>query len=424
MTPSPRPSWKWAVCGALMMATFLNYMDRQALAVTLPTLKKDLQLAEGRVGWVEGCFGFAFAFGSLFFGWLADRTGPRFLYPAVLTGWSLAGIATSFAGDPRITSLLESPDDEAGAGVFRWLLLCRSVLGVCEAGHWPCALLTVRAILTAKDRTLGNSILQSGASLGAILVPQYVDQAEKYGQPWQFSFWSIGLAGLLWLPLWFALVRGRSLDAPRTEVVPTGDPDPALWRKLVVLGVIVGTLTLSWQFLRAWLVLMLQDHHGYTKQDTRYITSGYFIAADVGCLLAGGLASVLATRGWGVHSSRVAVFFLFTLLTACAAVAPFVGAGWLMLVLLFTAGAGILGLHPCYYSLAQELPPHRMGVLSGGLAAVGWVVSAVSQIVLGDHIQQTKSYETGLVMVGLAPVVGLVALVALWPRRVTSSSTG
>ena len=78
-----------------------------------------------------------------------------------------------------MTSWFEASDDEPGTGVYRWLLICRIVLGACEAGHWPCALLTVRAILSAKDRTLGNGILQSGASIGAILVPLYVQAAER-----------------------------------------------------------------------------------------------------------------------------------------------------------------------------------------------------------------------------------------------------
>src|SRR4029079_9873179 len=70
-------AWKWWVCGVLLLATFLNYMDRQALAVTLPELKREFNLAERRVGMIEGCFGFAFAAGALLFGMLADRFGPR-----------------------------------------------------------------------------------------------------------------------------------------------------------------------------------------------------------------------------------------------------------------------------------------------------------------------------------------------------------
>ena len=54
-------SWKWWVCGVLLLATFLNYMDRQALSMSLPEMKRTLHLAEERIGLVEGVFGYAFA---------------------------------------------------------------------------------------------------------------------------------------------------------------------------------------------------------------------------------------------------------------------------------------------------------------------------------------------------------------------------
>ncbi|MCA9099453.1 MAG: MFS transporter, partial [Planctomycetaceae bacterium] len=194
-------------------------------------------------------------------------------------GWSLAGIATGLAGQKWITSLLESPSDEPGTGVYHWLLICRVILGVFEAGHWPCALLTVRAILSEKDRTLGNGILQSGASIGAVIVPFYVQFGEWAGQSWDFPFWSIGTVGLLWIPAWFVLVSGRDLSTPKTEAPPetklaktpqqTSEDFSNLIRRLIVLAVMVASLTISWQFLRAWLALFLQDHHKYSKELTR-----------------------------------------------------------------------------------------------------------------------------------------------------------
>jgi ACS family hexuronate transporter-like MFS transporter len=107
----------------------------------------------------------------------------------------------------------------------------------------------------------------------------------------------------------------------------------------------------------------------------------------------------------------------FTLLAAAASLIPFAGSGWLMVALLYIAGAGILGLHPYYYSLTQELSAKRMGIFSGGLAAWGWIASSLNQILVGRHIEATRSYELGLMIVGLAPVVGLGALLLFWPRQ-------
>lgn len=423
--------WPWAVCTILLLATLLNYMDRQALAVALPTLKAELHLAEERIGSIEEYFSYSFAIGGLLFGWLADRLGPRLLYPAVLTGWSLAGIATSMAGQTWVTEAFETAADEPGAGVYRWLFLCRVLLGLFEAGHWPCALLTVRAVLESKHRTLGNGILQSGASIGAIIVPLYVEASERAGQSWEFPFWSIGLAGLLWVPLWFLLIGNHNLRVTKADSslppagddggkVPESESQSSFIRKLITLCIIVTTLTISWQFLRAWLALFLQDFRGYSKLATRGAMSGYFIASDIGCFMSGVMVARLAARGWTVHNARVLGFLVFAILTACGALVPFVGNSWLMIALLFVAGAGILGLHPFYYSLVQDISSRHMGTFSGALAAVGWVITGRFQGLLGSHIQQNKSYDLGLLIVGLAPMVGFVALTLLWPRKVAA----
>jgi MFS transporter, ACS family, hexuronate transporter len=227
-----------------------------------------------------------------------------------------------------------------------------------------------------------------------------VKYAEQAGQHWTFPFWSIGLAGLLWVPLWLLLVGRRDLRTPKVDAEQPPKSTRLVGSKLLVLAIIVGTLTISWQFLRAWLALFLEDHHQFTRNDTLRLMSLYFIAADVGCLLSGAFVKLLTSRGWGLHRSRVFGFAVFAMLTASAVAVPFAGDGTLMVVLLLITGAGILGLHPFYYALAQELPTQRMGVLSGLLA--------------GQHIQESKSYDLGLCIVGLAPLLGLAALLLLW----------
>lgn len=426
LTPPALGARVWLICGVLLLATMLNYMDRQALAVTLPTLKNEFALTESRVGMIEGCFGYAFAFGSIFFGLLADRWGPRWLYPIVLIGWSIAGIATAGAGQPWITDWFETTGDSPGTGTYRWLLLCRVVLGVFEAGHWPCALLTVRAVLPPQGLALGNGILQSGASIGAVAVPLYIEAAERSGFSWEFPFWSIGLVGLAWVPLWGFAIRDQQLRLPHgysSDPTPTPGDRGILLRRLAVLVVVIASLTISWQFLRAWLGLFLQDYHGYGKFATRGIMSAYFIVADVGCILSGLLVARLALRGWRVSSARRLGYLLFSLLALGASLVPFAGDGALMVTLLLIAGAGILGLHPYYYAFTQELSARRMGILSGGLAAWGWVASSLWQIRIGSLIEQTRSYGLGLVIVGLVPMVGCLVLLLFWPRSEPKSSS-
>src|SRR5215212_6791100 len=90
------PSWKWTVCGLLLLASAVNYMDRQALANASVRITKEFALSQTQYGNLEAYFAYAFAAGSILFGWMADKYSVRWLYAVVLTLWSLAGFATGF----------------------------------------------------------------------------------------------------------------------------------------------------------------------------------------------------------------------------------------------------------------------------------------------------------------------------------------
>jgi ACS family hexuronate transporter-like MFS transporter len=183
-----------------------------------------------------------------------------------------------------------------------------------------------------------------------------------------------------------------------------------------LFAVIVG-ITISWQFLRAWLPKYLKESQGFSPDMTDWIVAGYYITADVGCLASGFFVRWLVKCGRTIDSARITGFAVFAAITLLATLVPIVGGSWVGVGLLMLAAAGILGLHPYYYALAQELPTKHMGFLSGLLAAAGWFVAGFVQKEMGAHIQATRSYNAGFVLVGVAPLLGLFALVTLWRRQ-------
>ena len=83
-SPSARsPSWKWWICGLLLLASTINYMDRQTLASASVRINKQFELSKEQYGKLESYFGYAFAAGSTLFGIAADRWSVRWLYPFV-----------------------------------------------------------------------------------------------------------------------------------------------------------------------------------------------------------------------------------------------------------------------------------------------------------------------------------------------------
>jgi ACS family hexuronate transporter-like MFS transporter len=443
------PAWKWWVCGLLLLATTVNYMDRLTLNLQTTTIKKEFGFDDAGYGMLEAAFGSAFALGAIVMGWSADRINVRWLYALSVLLWSMAGLATGFVWD------------------FYGLLLCRFALGFAEAGNWPCALRTTQHILPPEQRTFGNSILQSGAAIGAILTPLLI----RWMTPayWQTTFILVGLLGFAWVAFWLSSVRtadlavtstpsSRSLmeilgwlvallafdiwvhlnvSAPwplvskalttilgivivaRWLILATVDDDSLprglFLRRFLALALTVVAINLTWHFFRAWLSPFLQHAHHYTEEGAADFALFYYLATDAGSLTAGFLVLSLAAS-LGVHNSRLVVYAGCALLTLFSFLAARFPANGLLEASLLVIGFGALGLFPIYYALSQELTRKNQGKLTGALGCICWLTMSLLQEVVGDTVKRTQSYSLGVTLAGCAPLIGLAALLLLWGK--------
>lgn len=399
--PSNRPHfWKWYVCGLLLLATTINYMDRVTLANASVRVTKEFGLSEEQYGNLELYFGWAFAVGSLVFGLLADRVRVYWLYPVVLAGWSIMGMVSGWTSS------------------YSELLICRILLGFFEAGHWPCALKTTFALLDTKDRTMGNSVLQSGASIGAIVTPQIMKalMTDDIGS-WRGAFVIVGAAGLGWVVLWFVSMRPRELEtAPPVEKAAGGPQlfDLILSRRFWALALLITGTQTVWHIYRVWLMKFLQTGRGYSEAAALNFQSAYYIATDVGCVLAGVVSIWLAKRGVDAHGARRWVYTGACLLTSLSVALPWLPQGWLLLGVLLIIGGGALALFPCYYSFVQEISATHVGRITGLLSMWVWAVTSPLHKLFGWIADKTGSYDEGLVIAGLAPWLGVIAMKLLW----------
>jgi len=395
-------AWRWGVCVLLLLATTINYMDRVTLANTARRVKTEFGLSSEQYGAVEQGFSYAFAAGSLLFGILADKVNVRLLYPAVLLLWSAMGFAGGFVRS------------------YEGMLVCRTLLGLFEAGHWPCALKTVHRILEPGERAMGNGLLQSGASIGAVVTPLIIQEFLDRGLGWRMPFQVIGLMGGLWAIVWLLSIRSSDMASPPE---PAGDKAPwseiletILSRRFVALLIMISLINSTWQLLRAWLPLFLQEWRGYEERAANRFTSAYYIATDLGVLTTGFVALRLVRRGMSVHSSRVLVYVGMSLLAMLTLAASALPKGLPLLGILLLVGFGALGVFPCYYSFAQEVPGRHVGKVTGLLAAGGWFVTGKIQQLFGVMVDRRHSYDLGVALAGTAPLLGILVFVVLWKR--------
>ena len=341
------------------------------------------------------------------FGFLVDRWNVFWVYPLAVLGWSAAGFATG------------------QAATFAQLLLCRVLLGFAESANWPCALRTTQRVLPPGERSMGNSILQSGAALGAILIPLVMFALFDKNEPttWRKPFFVVGAVGAGWVLLWWFSVRPADLALPDGSKANPFDvrvgprlSTNLMIRRYAVLVVLVITINMTWHFLRAWGPLYLRTSAGFDDADTFWFFFAYYVFTDVGALSAGFLTLQLVRGGMPVHAGRRLVFLGFALMTTLCAAVPFLPGTWTVVAALLVVGFGALGVFPNYYSFSQDLTVRHQGKVTGTLGCCCWIAMAIWQKGIGLLVTSTGSYTLPFVISGVAPLFGFFVLLALWGK--------
>jgi ACS family hexuronate transporter-like MFS transporter len=412
---TPRTNtWTWTLCLILLGATLLNYANRMALTQNAGRAIEAFQTDEAGYGKVNGWFSLGFACGGLLFGMLADVISVRILYPGVVLIWSAASVCCGL-----VRSL-------------EMLIACQFLLALFEAGHWPCALRTTQRTFKPAMRTWGNSLLQSGASLGAILTPQIVAGLYRYDPAqWRWVFFIVGGLSVPWVIAWLATVREADVRRPviQTDETAAGEGEARVlqevpfWtvftmRRWWLLLAVVSLINVVWHYIRVWLPLWLGKERGYPDEFVQHFTSAYYGATFVGSLAAGWLTAALPRWGWNVHHARLAVFLLCGLLTAMVIPAAFLPKGNMLLVCLLLTGFGSLGLFPIYYSLNQEISARNQGKVGGSLAFSTWGMLYFFHEWVGNVMKTRPELKPLIVsLVGLGPLVAFLVLLLFWGRR-------
>ena len=222
---------RWTVCAMLFVATSINYMDRQVIAILKPVLAQttihlapllpgwpvvetSIGMTEQQFGYIVSAFSTAYMLGVIFAGRLVDRLGCRRGYPIVTGLWSLSAM-----GHSLVNSVF-------GFGVARFFL------GLGESGNFPAAIKATAEWFPPKERSLATGIFNSGASVGAILAPAIVPWvAWHFG--WRASFLTTGVFSATWIVWWSVKYRtpAQSMDWSRGAAIAPA-PQMAWWKLL------------------------------------------------------------------------------------------------------------------------------------------------------------------------------------------------
>jgi ACS family hexuronate transporter-like MFS transporter len=205
-------------------------------------------------------------------------------------------------------------------------------------------------------------------------------------------------------------------------------------RRFWVLVVVATTINTSWHFLVGWLPTYLKEDRelremvGWVQRvfpgwfgaaeagfiASSVLTAVIFLAADAGNLLGGQVTRSLVRRGWNTPRARLVVMAMCAVLISGGTLVGGQGNDWVVLGLLALMALGAAGFMANYFAYCQDVDDRRTGLVVGILGGLGNLFAAGILPFAGWVKDRTGGFGPIFVLVGLAPVIGLLALGMFW----------
>jgi ACS family hexuronate transporter-like MFS transporter len=405
--------YRWLVCLLLFLATTINYVDRQILALVKPILDDQLHWTNAEYGQVNSAFQAAYAVGLLLFGALVDRVGTKLGYALSIAAWSLSAIGHALVGS------------------VSGFATARVALGVSEGGNFPSAIKAVALWFPKRERALATALFNSGANVGAVVAPAIVP-AIALAWGWHAAFVVAGCAGLAWLALWLPLydvpdkvrrVTSFELGHIRSDAEEAGDQAgkdaaPVGWLTILrhrqAWSFIVGKFLTDpvWWFFLIWLPDFFKKTRGLDIKGSRLLLVSIYAIVTVLSVAGGWLAGALTRRGLTPTRARKTAMLICALAVLPILAVSHVG-DWTAVVLIGIAGSAHQAWSANLFTTVSDMFPKRavgsvVGI--GGMAgSIGGIVFPLFAGSLLDRFQAAGNIAAGyailFIICGLAYVL-------------------
>jgi len=400
---------RWTICAMLFVATSINYMDRQVIAILKPTLQQSIGLTEVSYGYIVDAFQIAYALGLLAAGRLIDKLGTRIGYMLVMAVWSLSAMGHALASTAM----------EFG--------FARFFLGLGESGNFPAAIKTVAEWFPQNERSLATGIFNSGANVGAILAPAIVPWVTlRYG--WHAAFLTTGFFSALWIVWWLRNYRKPAEHPTLTsaelrhiyqEAAMEMGPSPIVpWRRLLGCRQTWAFSTAKfltdpiWWFYLFWLPSYFSSRFNLNLSHLGLPLIIVYNVSAIGSIGGGWLPAPFRRLGLSSNYARLAAMLFCACLVVPIFTAPILKSEWAAIGLLSLAAGAHQGWSANLFTTTSDMfPRSAVGAVVGIGGMAGSVGGAIFAFFAGHILQLTHSYAS---LFGVAASVYVLALLVLY----------
>lgn len=382
---------RWFVLALVAIATVINYVDRNALAIMWPGISEELGMDKSDYALILSFFMVGYALGQSLFGKIFDMIGTRFGFLLSIGVWSAAIAMHAFVR--TATSF----------GIVRF------GLGLGEAGNWPGATKANAEWFPIRQRALAQGIFNSGASVGAVVsAPLIALMYLAWG--WKATFLAIAGLGIIWLVPWMILYKSgpkshpwltdeeRQLILGGQEVKKEDGTEAEMyspsWMQMLKYrqswAVILSRFFLDpvWWLFVSWLPIYLADQFGFDVKQIGMFAWVPYVGAAFGAVFGGWLSGKLLDKGWSVNKARKftitlgGLIMLPSLLATAYAATPLAAVLLIALILFgFQTAIGNIQTLPSDFFSGKSIG--SLAGVSGTAAVVGvlitiWLVPVIT----------------------------------------------
>lgn len=409
---------KWIIVSLLFVASALNCMDRNALAVTATTIQQEFGWSDIDYSNITVCFVISYTIMYAFSGRIVDIIGTRRGFAIFGGGWSFFSLLHAFAST---------------VGQFS---VARFLLGMFESANFPAGVKACTEWFPVKERALAIGIFNAGTAIGAaITVPLLTFVTWRYG--WRWSFILTGVLGAIWLVLWLkfyhqpkALVDSSNNEYEGGEltqrshncVKTTAKVKPeakisvqTLLSKKATWGCISARIFIDpvTYFMLFWIPKYLQDAQGLTFSEMGVTAWLPYLGMGLGTILGGAIPKwLIEKRGWGLNRARKTTMFVSSMLIPIFCYFLFIKTSPFIAVILLT---GILIAHGMWGNItipSEIYPKSVQATLTGIGGTIGGIFGIITQKAVGTIVSKF-SYLPIFVYIGCAYIVSYILVSVL-----------
>lgn len=215
----PAAPWRGFMLALLIIVYALNFLDRQIIGILAIPIQTEMGLRDAQLGLMRGAsFAIFYATLGVPVAWLADRMNRVWIISIALFFWSLMTAVCGLAQN------------------FGQMFLARLGVGIGEAGGVAPSYSIVSDYYPKHQRARAMAVYSFGIPIGSAIGVIFGGVIATLFD-WRVAFFAVGLAGVVFAPVFFLLMRepkrGRYDPPPAAD--GTGPARASLWDVFGVL---------------------------------------------------------------------------------------------------------------------------------------------------------------------------------------------